>query len=97
MERVEIPKMYVFYTITDNVMVVVTNEHTLKKEIVEIEYHNKDMESEYTTLEDIANQLKDKYCCFTVYVETALGGEIFRYNNHADNSWWKIGKLDGYA
>lgn len=49
----------------------------------------------YITLEDISNLYPDS--CYKVINETALGGEIYRYNNYGNKEWIKIGEMYGYA
>ena len=51
---------------------------------------------EYLTLTDIAEQLKE-YLFITVISIGPLSGAIYQKGNYADNEWWQIGNLDGYA
>lgn len=48
------------------------------------------------TLKEIAEQLQDAWL-ITVVVERPSSGEIYQYGNYADDEWWQIGTLDGYA
>lgn len=49
------------------------------------------------TLDEIFQQLKDKYIIITVIVEGALAGEIYQVGNYADGRWYRIGDTIGYA
>lgn len=47
------------------------------------------------TLKEIAEQIPDEVM-ITVIVEEPLGGVIYQYGNYG-HTWWRIGKLMGYA
>ena len=51
---------------------------------------------EYLTLSDIAEQLKESIIV-TVISMGPLAGAIYQKGNYADDEWWQIGELDGYA
>ena len=54
----------------------------------------------WLTLEDISNQLKEKYKSigvFYVWSEQPLYGAIYQFNNYSDNNWYLHAKTNGYA
>jgi hypothetical protein len=49
----------------------------------------------YITLKDISDIYPTG--SYIVINETALGGNIYRYNNYGNKEWIKIGEMYGYA
>lgn len=54
----------------------------------------------YLTLDEIKDQLKNLYGGtaprITIFIERPMSGVVLQYGNYGD-SWWEIGKLNGYA
>ena len=60
------------------------------------------MEIEYLTLNEIKEQIGDKYRMsgsfgiITIFINSPLHGKILQYGNYGD-SWYQIGETCGYA
>lgn len=57
-----------------------------------------DDNDKFITLNDILKEIDcNTYDYPLVIIEDALSGNVYRYNNYGDNSWWKVGETKGYA
>lgn len=54
-------------------------------------------EAEVLTLSEIWDQVSKKSPIVTVIIDGPFSGVILQAGNYADNSWWEIGNVSGYA